>query len=207
MTLVVDRDQLTTFDAVFDRVFGGLADLDGVVRNADVPPGVARRARPAVRRPAGRRSGGGGGDQRATSPDAGGDAAERPAWVMAASSEERLAAKPFGECTPGELDRLRALIADLLVDPPSSAFAAVPGWRGADGTSTAAPRCAWHGGPVATRCTSSAADRAGGCAASCCSPTCPDRWSPTVAPTCTSSTAQCGRCTPRPSSSPPGSTG
>lgn len=89
---------------VYDRVFAAFFGQWGAELRGRAAPGVLPSgpvAIPAPRQPEG----------------PSGRSAQRPAGTVA-SSLEALRHKPFSECTPEELDALRALIAQLELDPP-----------------------------------------------------------------------------------------
>jgi uncharacterized protein with von Willebrand factor type A (vWA) domain len=118
VTMVSDVAHLPTFDRVFHHVFGGAAAVADPPGETDVPPvpGNPGRQRP-VPEPAQstgqtlRTARGAAGD------DGDGDEhSDPPVTVAAASAEEQLRAKPFGACTPEELERLRTMMREL--DPP-----------------------------------------------------------------------------------------
>ena len=125
VTLLTGREQIETFDAVFDQAFRGIVDVAGDRGDPSRPPPPAA---PDRRRPlAGDDGDGDGGRRDRSSPP--GPAAESPgppgeeggteAILAAASADERLAAKDFAACTPGELAALARLIAALpLALPP-----------------------------------------------------------------------------------------
>ncbi|HZQ76631.1 MAG TPA: VWA domain-containing protein [Acidimicrobiia bacterium] len=123
VTLLTGADQIPTFDAVFGQLFRGLVDVADRRGdpNAPSPPATRRpEPRPAPTRPGEpAAAGGSGGGPALTTPGggaAGGDAPE--GLLAAASAEERLRSKDFGQLTPDELEALRGLIANLAVAAP-----------------------------------------------------------------------------------------
>jgi len=124
VTLLSGADQIPTFDAVFGQVFRGLADVADRRGDLNAPSSTpARRGGP---RPSPTRSGdvatsAAAGTDRppAVTPGDGGVAGDGPESLLAAASaEERLRDKDFGDLTPDELDALRALIADVALLAP-----------------------------------------------------------------------------------------
>jgi len=122
---VTGSEQIPVFDRVFTAVFGGEADwadyrgdepsedLDAVRRRTSAaeagprPPSSGSSDRPAVPRPAGS------GERDAAEP------ADDEALMMAASAEERLHDTAFSDLTEDELARVRALVLQLAVRPPT----------------------------------------------------------------------------------------
>ncbi len=122
VTLVSDRAHFHAFDATFDQVFRGMFDGVDTTRNPNSPalstrpsegPTPPRRDRQKAT-PAGEPRPGLPGSGRSDAID---DGAE-DGVLAAASSVERLSSKPFGTCTPEELDQLQALIGAFRIDPP-----------------------------------------------------------------------------------------
>lgn len=119
VTLVDHRAQLEAFDAVFQQVFGGVADVTGERGDTAAPPLPPHlRQGPRVR-PAGEPR-----DGEPDVPTPTGTAAEGPETddggrvLMTAGVEERLRHKDFAEYTPDELATLRRLVRDLRVVAP-----------------------------------------------------------------------------------------
>jgi len=123
VTLLTGADQIPTFDAVFGQLFRGVVDVADRRGDPNAPSPPAARPpepRPAPTRPGEPAAAGGiGGGPGLTTP--GGGAAEEDApegLLAAASAEERLRSKDFGQLTPDELQALRGLIAGLAVAAP-----------------------------------------------------------------------------------------
>jgi uncharacterized protein len=118
---VSSRDQIDAFDAVFEHVFGGLADVAEERGDPNTPPRQAPP--PGPRRPSAEsppRDAADGAPAlvpalgEATTPDA----SEPPTTLAAASSEERLRDKSFAELDDQELLALRELTQKLALAPP-----------------------------------------------------------------------------------------
>jgi uncharacterized protein len=125
VTLVTGADQIPTFDAVFGQLFGGLVDVTDQRGDPNAPSSsptrLAGRPPPLAARPGEAPPAGGTGPEPppAVTPRAGGPDGDGPdSLLAAASAEERLRTKDFGELTPDELDALRGLIADLKLAAP-----------------------------------------------------------------------------------------
>jgi uncharacterized protein len=123
VTLISDRAHFDAFQRTFDQVFAGLFDDAADGRNVNVPDVSTRPSAGAL--PASPPSGegpaadGGGQPANGESTNSGdGDEASGEGVLAAASGEERLSSKPFGQCTPEELERLRSMIGAFRVDPP-----------------------------------------------------------------------------------------
>ncbi|QAY72354.1 VWA domain-containing protein [Agromyces protaetiae] len=119
---VTSHEQLPIFDAVFTALFGGSADPADSRGDQNAPPidrqtrrtaaddrPTARGARLAAPGPMPPADGGSG----ETSADEGNDA-----FLLAASPDERLHDTSFAQLTPDELDRIRKLVADLVLATP-----------------------------------------------------------------------------------------
>jgi uncharacterized protein len=124
VTLVSDRIYFDAFQRTFDQVFGGLFDDAADGRNAnqqnistrpsDGAPPASKQ--PGAQRPSegeGRPGMPGSGSSDGPEPDAG------DGVLAAASTDERLSEKAFGQCTPDELERLRYLMGQFRIDPPT----------------------------------------------------------------------------------------
>lgn len=120
---VTSQRQLERFDAVFDAVFGGSADPADARGDPHAPDEVVlRRSSPgdvAAAAPSSRQNQG---LLPPASPGSGalpGDEGETTdAFVLAASPEERLHDTAFDALTPDELDRIRRLVAALVLATP-----------------------------------------------------------------------------------------
>jgi uncharacterized protein with von Willebrand factor type A (vWA) domain len=123
VTLVADHREIAAFDAVFDEVFRGFADVAdtrGDPASAPAPHAVERgrerRAEPERPMP------GRGTDPfpaRARDDAGGGDPDGAPSVIGAPSSrDELLRRRDFGSCTPDELARLRTLMECMDVRTP-----------------------------------------------------------------------------------------
>ncbi len=122
VTLVPDRAYLDAFQRTFDQVFRGMLDTAAAGRNPNTPIASTRPAdgSPPPTRP--RQDGPSGGEARpgmpGSSSGSGGETGSSDGVLAAASSEERLAGKAFGQCTPEELEELRALMGAFQLRPP-----------------------------------------------------------------------------------------
>jgi uncharacterized protein len=120
VTLVSDHTHINTYTRVFDDIFRGIADLTET-RNPNVIDSLTPQApsTPPTRTGAPRTT-----DQNIDQPMSGGagvgDAGENDSdgMLAAASDLERLNSKPFGVCTPDELERLRQVVLEFRLDPP-----------------------------------------------------------------------------------------
>ncbi len=126
ITLVTDTDQLTTFDRVFEQIFGGIVDAAGN-RGDQAAPRLPRPSEDPSSQPRGRlskersephlgRSGISIGS-RANEQDST-EAEARDVRLTTASREERLAVTDFGELDPAELAELHRLMSRLRLSPP-----------------------------------------------------------------------------------------
>jgi uncharacterized protein with von Willebrand factor type A (vWA) domain len=124
VVFVSTRDQLATFDAVFEAVFGDLRDPAETRGDQHAPPTegtrAGRREAPAERAPASAER-----DEPRLFPSAGDANAEGEdedrgpeSALAAASSEERLREKSFDELDQDELIALRELMRRLALAPP-----------------------------------------------------------------------------------------
>jgi uncharacterized protein with von Willebrand factor type A (vWA) domain len=125
VTLLTGADQIPTFNAVFAQLFRGVVDLADRRGDPNAPPSPPTRSPtprpPPTGRPGEVSAAGRSGTDRppAVAPDGGGAQPDGPESLLAAASaEERLRTKDFGELTPDELDALRTLIADVAVVAP-----------------------------------------------------------------------------------------
>lgn len=122
-TLLTGRDQIATYDSVFDQVFRGEISF------ADVPRGDAEAVAPRDQRTADRAhdapqqsaSSAGSGNLTSATPGLASDdeGDDQPPQVLAAVSEsERLAQRDFAACTEEELTLIRRLVEQLPLVPP-----------------------------------------------------------------------------------------
>ena len=121
---VTDRDQIASFDRVFDWVFRGMVDL--VDAPGAIPP-VDESSRgssaESERAPQGetaheRQQGGPRGTSASPGGAANGDEDDTPSLLAAASDEERINARDFSALTPQELQLIQSLVERLPVVPP-----------------------------------------------------------------------------------------
>ena len=119
---VSHRDQVPRFDAVFARLFDGLADPAEARGDPNAPPlqgaeAGERRATPDAA-PLGGPSTGGALPHAGLRDGADRDDPERDVPVAAASAEERLRDRDFAELDDEELRALRRLMRELALAPP-----------------------------------------------------------------------------------------
>jgi len=122
-TLVSSQPQLDRFDAVFDAVFGGAADIadhrgdpndpDDTSLRRRTSPDLSQSGRTGVAAPSGPLPPAAAGPGR-SQPDE--DATD--ALLLAASPEERLHRTAFDALTPDEIARIRRLVAALVLRTP-----------------------------------------------------------------------------------------
>lgn len=126
VVLVSSMEQLPVFDAVFDAVFGGAADLAETRGDANAPPamGSEPRTRPtaADRRPTGPTQVEGRRPPAATLPgeedSADRSEPEREALLLMASAEERLHDMSFAELAADEVAQMRQLVRRIVLSTP-----------------------------------------------------------------------------------------
>ena len=124
VTLLSSREQIETYDLVFNQVFRGIVDLKDVNEPAQTPnPENARESgeqQPAneVSEQEKRNQSGAGSNATPGEKSEENDTAEPPALLAPASNDERLQDTSFSECTPQELDLIAALVAKLPLVPP-----------------------------------------------------------------------------------------
>lgn len=124
VTLLSSREQIETYDLVFNQVFRGIVDLNDVSEQAEVPsPENARES--GEQQPASdassqenRNQTGAGSNATPGEKSEESDSAEPPALLAPASDDERLQDTDFSDCTPQELDLIAALVAKLPLIPP-----------------------------------------------------------------------------------------
>jgi uncharacterized protein len=125
VSLLTDRTQIEIYNRVFDDVFKGFhnpAAADRTHANPISSLSPSDGATPPTRKQEGNQSvaagdrGVSGGSTGVGEDD---DASE--GMLAAASDDERLSAKPFGTCTPEELEQLRVMMGAFRVDPPMRA--------------------------------------------------------------------------------------
>jgi uncharacterized protein with von Willebrand factor type A (vWA) domain len=119
---VSHRDHVERFDAVFGRLFDGIADPADARGDPNAPPlhgaeAGERRARPDAA-PLGGPSTGGALPHAGLREGADRDDPERDVPVAAASAEERLRDRDFAQLDDGELRALRRLMHELALAPP-----------------------------------------------------------------------------------------
>lgn len=122
VTLVPDRAYFDAFERTFDQVFGGFLDVVEATRN---PHGQVASTRPTEGSPPPTRKGPEAppsAEPRPGTPGSGSssgqDDGDEEGVLAAASSTARLATKPFGACTPDELEQLRSLMGAFRLSPP-----------------------------------------------------------------------------------------
>ena len=122
VTLVSDRAHFDAFEATFDDVFRGIHDGVDATRNPNAPALSTRPSQSPVPPRRDRREATQTGEPRPGLPGSGApgsfDEGTDDGVLAAASSIERLTNKPFGVCTPEELERLQALMGAFRLDPP-----------------------------------------------------------------------------------------
>ena len=124
VTLLSSREQIETYDLVFNQVFRGIVDLKDVNEPAQTPnPENARESgeqQPAneVSEQEKRNQSGAGSNATPGEKSEESDTAEPPALLAPASDDERLQDTSFSDCTPQELDLIAALVAKLPLVPP-----------------------------------------------------------------------------------------
>lgn len=155
VTLVTDRAAFEAFDRVFHQVFGGILDAADIARNPHPP---ISSTRPADASPPPSRQRRGDACDGETPPGAPGsgisgasDDGAQEAVLAAASAEQRLSAKPFGTCTPEELERLRSMIGAFFASTHRCASAAAPGSIAAAAMPICGQRYAPRNEPAATQ--------------------------------------------------------
>lgn len=122
VTLVSEPSEIAVFDAVFSQVFGGLvdpADHRGQTPSAPVPSLAAGTPAPAAARgtasaPAAQ------GARRGERPPTGtpADDTDGPVATSPVSDRELLRRRDFGTCTPEELEHIRTMLREVILDPP-----------------------------------------------------------------------------------------
>jgi uncharacterized protein len=118
VTLLSDRSQFEAFRRVFDQVFDGMVDAAADGRNPNESlPLVTRPGAPSPSE-RGRSDRSGGSEPPAGMPASGqsgaGEPGETEGILAAASDQERMSAKAFGDCSRHELEQLYA----FRIDPP-----------------------------------------------------------------------------------------
>jgi len=123
ITLVTDRDQLATFDRVFEQIFGGFVDAAGN-RGDQAAPRLPRRShdssspRGLPTEPLEPHLGRSGISIGSRSNDGSEEPEEHDVRLATASREERLAVTDFGDLDPDELADLHRLMRRLRLAPP-----------------------------------------------------------------------------------------
>jgi uncharacterized protein with von Willebrand factor type A (vWA) domain len=119
VTLLSGQDQISIYDAVFDQVFRGMADVaDQRGDTANPPPPNTRPGSDRHPGPSGRAGDSESSPAPPSAPQAAGEGAEAEDLLAMATAEERLHAKDFATLTPDELASIRAMITELHMAAP-----------------------------------------------------------------------------------------
>ncbi|MEY2444494.1 MAG: uncharacterized protein QOE00_1074 [Ilumatobacteraceae bacterium] len=121
VTLVSGHDQLEQFDRVFGHVFGALADRAETRGDPAAP--ITSKAQPRSTTSSDARSGAasigrGDEDHRYADDESGDESADARTLAMTASGDEHLHRADYAALTPGELMKMRQLMAQMRLAPP-----------------------------------------------------------------------------------------
>ena len=122
ISLITGREQIETYDAMFDRIFRGVIDLGeaGVREQAPIPSDSQSAASSGFGEADGTASSRPGSTSATPDGESGEDMDEQEASLLAAMSvAERISEREFAACTPDELRMLAQLIEALPVIPPT----------------------------------------------------------------------------------------